>query len=311
MTHAADRLIACIRKKANPCVVGLDPRIGEMPAFATDRIDGPEDVEGIRDAIVHYHRLVLDEVAPLIPAVKPQSAFYEQYGMGGLLALQETIRMARERDLFVILDAKRNDIASTAQAYANTFLGQADVPGGAVRAFDSDYLTVSPFLGWDTVSPFADTCAEHGKGLFILVKTSNPGSSDLQDLTDQATGKKVYELLAESVADLASKTLGASGYSPIGAVVGATYPEEAVRLRELMPQSIFLVPGYGAQGGTGESIARCFNPDGLGAVVSSSRGITYALGSLTLSESEVAGLVRDRTQTMVADIVSAVERRMR
>jgi len=281
-----------------------------MPNWAKARISGPDDHEGIRDAIVSFHKVVLDEVCNLVPAVKPQSAFFEQYGLGGLLALQETIRMARERDLFVILDAKRNDISSTAQAYANACLGETEIPTGSLKALDVDYLTVSPFLGWDSVSPFVDACAEYGKGLFILVKTSNPGSADIQDLTESVSGKKVYQLLSESVADVASKTIGESGYSSIGAVVGATYPNEAKLLRELMPTSIFLVPGYGAQGGTGDTIAHCFNSDGLGAVVNSSRGITYGIEDPASSESAVGSTIRKRTEKMVQDITDAISCRL-
>src|ERR1035437_3453926 len=263
MNNYADRLINAIKQKGNPCIVGLDPRLDHMPDFVWEATQGGTDAERIRNAISRFHGVVLDAVADLVPAVKPQIAFYEQYGVGGLLGFIDTVEMARKQGLLIIVDAKRNDISSTAEAYANAFLGQAKLPSGLFTGFDVDCITVSPFLGMDSLLPFVEACRKYGKGVFILVKTSNPGSRDLQDVVSAATKEPIYVGLANMVTELCPKVMGQSGYSSIGAVVGATFPEEAKRLRALMPKSIFLVPGYGAQGGTAKDASYCFNSDGF------------------------------------------------
>jgi orotidine-5'-phosphate decarboxylase len=305
MDNYSDRLIGRIKKKGNPCVVGLDPRVDQMPHFITERLTEKSD-ENVRKAIANFHRIVLDTVAPMVPAVKPQIAFYEQYGLGGLLAFLDTIQMAKERELIVIVDAKRNDIASTAQAYANAFLGRAQLPWGDEPIFDVDCITISPFLGRDSLDPFVRACTEYGKGVFILVKTSNPGSRDLQDLKDSESGQPIYVRLARMVAELGQEVIGKSGYSSVGAVVGATFPQQAKELRSLMPRSIFLVPGYGSQGGTAEDAAKCFNSDGLGAVVNASRSITYTFQDRDISEKEYARLVRNNVETMATELTTAI-----
>jgi len=296
MTFFSDRLIDAVQRRGNPCVVGLDPRIDLMPGFIKSG-RGPFTRDTARSIISDFHELVLDSIAGLVPLVKPQLAFFEQYGIGGLEAYENTVQMARERGILVIADPKRNDIASTAEAYANAFLTDT--------AFYADSMTVTPYLGRDSLTPFTEACAKHGKGLFVVLKTSNPGSKDFQDQPLAATGKPLYESIASVIDDLGKSLVGASGYSSIGAVVGATFPEEGRRLRELMPQAIILVPGYGAQGGDARSAAACFHESGLGAVVSSSRGITYKYSSPGIDRKAFTETVRENALRMVDEIVKA------
>lgn len=286
MAFFADLLFARIRAKNSRCVVGLDPRIDQMPEFVSR--------ESACAAITEFHELVLDAVADMVPAVKPQLAFFEQYGVAGMQAFENTVRAAKRRGLLLIADGKRNDISSTAQAYANAYLA----PGG----FDCDALTVTPYLGGDSLEPFVEACQEHGKGLFVVLKTSNPGSKDFEDQRLADTGRPLYETIAGVLNRLGEALVGESGYSSLGAVVGATFPEEARRLRELMPRAPILVPGYGAQGGSAKAAAECFNEDGLGALVNSSRGITYAFGDRTISRDAFVGSVRENTRRMVDDV---------
>src|ERR1700686_4682931 len=306
MTVFADRLIQSVRAKGNPCVVGLDPRIDLMPAFIKSGRGEPTR-EVIRSIITDFHELVIDAVAGLVPAVKPQLAFFEQYGSAGVEAFENTVAYAKQRGLLVIADGKRNDISSTAEAYAAAFLGEADVLGRKQKVFDADAATVTPYLGRDSLMPFVDACAKYGKGLFVVLKTSNPGSRDFQDQPVTATGRPLYESIAATVDELGPALVGESGYSSIGAVIGATFPEDGRKLRALMPQALILVPGYGAQGGSAESAAACFNADGLGAVVSSSRGITYAYSSPDISREAFARTVRENTQKMIYEITSALK----
>jgi orotidine-5'-phosphate decarboxylase len=296
MKTFADRIVDAVRKKGSPCVVGLDPRIDLMPEFITSGRGAPSR-EVVCSIVTDFHELVLDAVADLVPAVKPQLAFYEQYGLGGMEAFQNTVNAARARGLLVIADGKRNDISSTAEAYAKAFLGDG--------AFESDSMTVTPYLGRDSLVPFVDACAKHGKGLFVVLKTSNPGSRDFQDQPLADTGQPLYETIGGIISDLGKSLVGESGYSSIGAVVGATFPEEGRRLRALMPQAIILVPGYGAQGGSAQSAAACFHENGMGAVVSSSRGITYAHPDPGIARKAFAQLVRENTQRMIDEIVKA------
>jgi orotidine-5'-phosphate decarboxylase len=302
----ADRLIQSVRAKGNPCVVGLDPRIDLMPAFIkSGRGEPTRDV--VRSIITEFHQLVIDAVAGLVPAVKPQLAFFEQYGSAGIEAFENTVAYARQRGLLVIADGKRNDISSTAEAYAAAFLGEADILGHKQRAFDADAATVTPYLGRDSLEPFVDACAKFGKGLFVVLKTSNPGSRDFQDQPVAATGKPLYESIAATVHELGGALVGESGYSSVGAVIGATFPAEGRKLRRLMPSALILVPGYGAQGGSAASAAACFNNDGLGAVVSSSRGITYKYSTPDLPCQAFVAAVRENTLRMIDDITSALK----
>jgi orotidine-5'-phosphate decarboxylase len=296
MQNFADRLIDAVRKKGNPCIVGLDPRIDLMPDFITAGRETPSR-ENFRAIISDFHELVLDTVAGLVPAVKPQLAFYEQYGLGGTEAYVKTVQAARDRGLQVIADGKRNDISSTAEAYARAFLSPTD--------FEADSMTVTPYLGRDSLVPFVDACSKHAKGLFVVLKTSNPGSRDFQDQPLASNGRPLYEAIAAIINELGKNLIGESGYSSIGAVVGATFPEDGRRLRALMPQAIILVPGYGAQGGSARSAAACFHENGLGALVSSSRGITYSFSDRAISRTAFAISVRDNTLRMIDEIVKA------
>ncbi len=310
MTNFADRLVDAVGHKGNPCVVGLDPRVDQMPRFVIEKATrlARSTADQIRTCIRLYHQMLIDALAPMVPAVKLQIAFYEQYGVPGIEAFRDTIVIAKERGLLVLVDAKRNDIASTAQAYANALLGETQTPFGSCRAFDVDCITISPYLGEDSLLPFVETCRSYGKGVFVLVKTSNPGSRDLQDLMVEGQ-RRLYEHVSELVARLGSEVMGDSGYSSIGAVVGATFPAEADLLRARMPRAIFLVPGYGAQGGTGQDAAHCFNADGLGAVVNASRSISYGFDDGAIDAESWREAVRSRLSAMIQDVCGAVAQR--
>ena len=275
--NVIDLLIENIIEKKNPTVVGLDPDLKLIPAcYKENNNKKSNPFEAVADAIFDFNKDIIDTVYDLVPAVKPQIAFYEKYGSYGIKVFEETVRYAKSRGLVVITDAKRNDIGNTAKAYAKSYLGTVElIDGSSAPSFDSDFRTVSPFLGSESLEPFIDVCKEYGKGIFILVKTSNKTSGEIQDIITE-NGTSVSQRIAEYINKNANKFLGEYGYSSIGAVVGATYPEEAKTLRKLMPNSYFLVPGYGAQGGGEDEIVTCFNSDGLGAIVNSSRGILFA-----------------------------------
>lgn len=263
--HFADRLAAAVRQKGNPVLVGLDPRAESLPPGLMTGT-GPE---AAARAYVAFCQGVIDVVAPLVAAVKPQAAFFEQLGPAGMIALKSVIDYAAAKGLLVILDGKRNDIGSTAQGYAEAYLG----PGGA-SAWGCDALTVSPYLGDDSLTPFLQTAQAHGAGIFVLVKTSNPGGKRFQDIV--AEGRPLYRHVADYVESLAAQTAGTSGYGTVGAVVGATYPQQLTELRAAMPHTWLLIPGYGAQGGTAQDCAAAFDSNGLGAVINNSRGIIFA-----------------------------------
>lgn len=265
---------ATIKKNSRVCV-GLDPRLEFLPGSILKKAQKEygDTIEAAASAIVKFNKKVIDVVGSHVAAVKPQIAFYEQYGPDGMRAFQETIAYAKRNDLVVIVDAKRGDIDSTAQAYANALLGKTKVFSEEISNYEIDCITVNPFLGEDSIVPFIEASKEYGKGVFILVKTSNPGSSDIQDI--KVGDQNVSGMLAKLVNKYAQETLGKDGYSSIGAVVGATFPEEAKRLRKIMPNSVFLVPGVGAQGGAARDLSVFFNKDGLGAVVNSSRGVVF------------------------------------
>ena len=265
-----DRLIDAIKQKNTPCIVGLDPAMERMPDSWLNKqgISNQSSLGEGAEAIYQYNLMVLDAIADLVPAVKPQSAYYELFGSAGIIALEKTIKAARDRDLLVVLDVKRGDIASTATAYARSYLSSK-----GSRLLEADAITIVPYLGKDCLEPFFEEAIEWKKGVFVCVKTSNPGASIVQE---QKIGDRyLYEIIANLIKPASDKSIGKSGYSGIGAVVGATYPEAAYRLRKQLPQSLFLVPGVGAQGGGNEGIKSCFNDDGLGAIVSSSRAIMY------------------------------------
>ena len=273
--NVIDRLIENTMRTKNPSVIGLDPDLGKMPACYKANTKSQHPFEEVANAIVAFNYDVIDSVADLVPAVKPQMAFYEKYGSYGVWAFEKTAAYAKSKGLVVIADAKRNDIGSTARAYAEGQLGCAELLDGSERpSFDADFLTVTPFLGSESLQPFVEVCQRNGKGIFLLVKTSNASSGEIQDVVT-ADGRTVSQCIAAYAAEQAEVFAGRYGYSSIGAVVGATYPEEAAVLRKIMPKNYFLVPGYGAQGGDARDILPCFHDDGLGAVVNSSRGILY------------------------------------
>lgn len=275
--HFADRLVSAIKAKKNPVCVGLDPRLKSIPEFIQKRhiAQYGETLAAAANAILEFNKGIIDSVCDLVPIVKPQIAFYEQYGFSGFWAFEETCKYAQSKGLLVIADAKCNDIGSTAEGYANAFLGEVELFNGKISSIDVDAITVNPYLGYDGIKPFADVCRKYGKGMFVLLKTSNPSSGDLQDqvLDEKMTN---YELMAHLIESWGVDDVGESGYSFMGAVVGATYPAQAQVIRKLLPTAIFLVPGYGAQGGGAKDVMPCFNRDGLGAIVNSSRGITFA-----------------------------------
>lgn len=262
----AERLTAAVREKRNPAVVGLDPRWEQLPPPLIEGIVG-DDRAAKAKVYARFCTEIIDVVAPLVPAVKPQAAFFEQLGPEGMLALAEVVRHARQRGLLVILDGKRNDIGSTATAYADAYLGLQSV-------WQADALTVSPYLGADSIQPFVEVAASRGAGLFVLVKTSNAGGGQFQDLS--TGGKPLYRRVAEFVEQLARETSGDRRYGIVGAVVGATYPDQLHELRSVMPSAWLLVPGYGSQGASGRDVAGAFDGEGLGAVVNNSRGIIFA-----------------------------------
>ena len=270
-----NQLVKKIEELKAPIVVGLDPMMNFVPehiqkaAFA----EYGETLKGAGEAIWQYNKGLIDAIHDLVPAVKPQIAMYEQFGIEGLMAFHKTCEYAKEKGLVIIGDIKRGDIGSTSTAYAIGHVGQVKVGNNLYRGFDEDFVTVNPYLGTDGVKPFIDVCKEEKKGIFVLVKTSNPSSGEFQD--QLISGKPLYELVAEKVAQWGEEHMG-DAYSYVGAVVGATYPEMGAALRKVMPKNYILVPGYGAQGGKGSDLAPFFNKDGLGAIVNSSRGIIAA-----------------------------------
>lgn len=280
-----NKLVDKIKKTEAPIVVGLDPTMKFVPEHIRQQafVEYGETLQGAAEAVWMYNKAIIDAVYDLIPAVKPQIAMYEQFGTEGLTAFQKTVAYCKQKDLVVIGDIKRGDIGSTSEAYAVGHLGQVQVGSTMCRGFDEDFVTVNPYLGSDGVKPFIKVCKEEKKGIFVLVKTSNPSSGEFQDRLvrcDDADrgGKKerpLYEIVGEQVAAWGAECMG-DDYSYVGAVVGATYPEQGRILREIMPKACILVPGYGAQGGKGADLVHFFNKDGLGAIVNSSRGIIAA-----------------------------------
>ncbi len=269
------KLINEIEKKNAPVVAGLDPTLSMIPKSITDISyeEHGETLEGAADAVLRFNMNIVDSIYDLIPAVKPQIAMYEQLGIPGLIAFQKTVSYCKEKGLIVIGDVKRGDIGSTSKAYATAHLGKVDVGNNSYTPFEEDFATVNPYLGTDGVKPFIDVCNENDKGIFVLVKTSNPSSGEFQDR--EIDGKSLYEHVADKVNEWGSLSMDGA-YSNVGAVVGATYPKMGAALRKVMPHAYILVPGYGAQGGKAEDLKAFFNPDGLGAIVNSSRGIIAA-----------------------------------
>ncbi len=303
MESFADRLVKAVKEKKSAVCVGLDPKMEKIPEFIKKEAleANPKDLlKASAEALITFNKGIIDAVANLVPVVKPQFAFYAPYGAEGMRAFAETIAYAKSKGLLTIADAKSNDIGSTAEMLANTFLGETTLVDGSKKAiFDADCLTVTPYPGWDGIKPFVDVCEKNKKGIFIWVKSSNPSGGDLQDLV-MADQRAVYEIMGHFVDSWGADSLNECGYSSVGAVVGATYPAQAKKLREIMPETLFLVPGYGAQGAGAEDIKHCFNKDGLGAIVNSSRGIIFAY--------ENAGYTEDAYDEAAKDAVIKMNR---
>lgn len=301
------QLIANIEEKDAPIVVGLDPMLAYVPEHIQKRAfaEYGETLKGAAEATVEYNKGIIDSTYDLIPAVKPQIAMYEQFGIEGLIAYHKTCAYAKEKGLVVIGDIKRGDIGSTSTAYAIGHLGKVQVGSNAYAGFDEDFVTVNPYLGTDGVKPFVDVCNEYDKGIFVLVKTSNPSSGEFQD---QMVGDRpLYELVAKKVVEWGEQSMDGA-YSNVGCVVGATYPEMGKVLRKLMPNTYILVPGYGAQGGKAEDLVHYFNADGLGAIVNSSRGIIAAYKQEKYASFGAEGYAeasRQAVKDMIADINGA------
>ena len=304
-----NQLVANIKKTGAPIVVGLDPMLNYIPEQVQQKAfaEYGETLEGAAEAIWQFNKEIVDKTYDLIPAVKPQIAMYEQFGLPGLAAFKKTVDYCKEKGLVVIGDIKRGDIGSTSAAYAVGHIGKVKVGSKTYAPFDEDFVTVNPYLGSDGVNPFLDVCKEEKKGIFILVKTSNPSSGEFQDrLID---GRPLYEWVGEQV-DAWSKEHMGDSYSYIGAVVGATYPEQGKVLRKLMPKTFILVPGYGAQGGRGRDLVHFFNEDGLGAIINSSRGIIAAYKQEAYAQfgaQNFAEASRQAVKDMIADIDGALQ----
>lgn len=275
MKNAMDKLINRIKETNNPTVMGLDPRYDMIPESIRTKYS--EDIEGACKAILEFNKELIDSVYDIVPAVKPQIAFYEMFGEEGIKVFNETCKYAKQKGMIIIADVKRGDIGSTAAGYSNAYLGKTPIGEEKVSIYDVDFVTVNPYLGIDGVKPFIDDCKEYGKGIFILVKTSNKSSGELQDLKLE-NGITIYEKVAELVNSWGEDLVGEYGYSSVGAVVGATYPIQIKELREIMPKTYFLIPGYGAQGGKAEDIALGFK-DGIGGIVNASRSLMSAYKS--------------------------------
>ena len=306
-----NQLVANIKKTGAPIVVGLDPMLNYIPEQVQQKAfaEYGETLEGAAEAIWQFNKEIVDKTYDLIPAVKPQIAMYEQFGLPGLAAFKKTVDYCKEKGLVVIGDIKRGDIGSTSAAYAVGHIGKVKVGSKTYAPFDEDFVTVNPYLGSDGVNPFLDVCKEEKKGIFVLVKTSNPSSGEFQD--QKIDGRPLYELVGEKVAAWGSEVMG-DEYSYVGAVVGATYPEMGKVLRKVMPKAYILVPGYGAQGGQGKDLVHFFNEDGLGAIVNSSRGIIAAYKQEQYAKfgaENFGDASRAAVETMVADIKGALENR--
>lgn len=304
-----NKLVTKIKKTGAPIVVGLDPMLTYVPKHITDKAyeEFGETLEGAAEAIFQFNKEIVDKTYDLIPAVKPQIAMYEQFGIPGLVAFKKTIDYCKEKDLVVIGDIKRGDIGSTSLAYAVGHLGKVQVGSKQYAGFDEDFATVNPYLGSDGVKPFIDVCKQENKGIFVLVKTSNPSSGEFQDRP--IDGKPLYEWVGKQVDQWGTDCMG-DEYSYVGAVVGATYPEMGKILRDIMPKAYILVPGYGAQGGKGKDLKHFFQKDGLGAIVNSSRGIIAAYKQdeyANFGERNFADASRQAVIDMIKDIQEALD----
>lgn len=298
------RLVDAVRAKQNPTVAGLDPRLDYLPAFLKEKAyaEFGKTLEGAAAAVLEYNKALIDAMYDIVPAIKPQAAYYELYGWAGVKTLAETIAYARDKGMYVITDGKRNDIGTTMEAYAAAHLGLVDVDGEQYAPFDGDALTVNGYLGADGIKPLLSICKERDRGIFVLCKTSNPSSGELQDrLLD---GEALYARMGDLCEAWGADTIDDSGYSAVGAVVGATYPAQLAELRARLPHTYFLVPGYGAQGGGAADVAPAFDKDGMGAIVNSSRGILCAWKKEGCDPADFAGAARREAIRMKADLTS-------
>lgn len=301
-----DRLIEKIVKTKNPTVAGLDPNLDFIPDFiklSSFNRHG-NNLEAAADAILNFNKGLIDALFDIVPAVKPQSAYYELYGWQGMKALSETIAYAKDKGMFVILDGKRNDIGTTIQAYASAYLGNVSVNGKSFEPFGADALTVNGYLGSDGIMPILKICEQYDKGIFVLCKTSNPSSGELQDIS--INGNTIYSIMGEMCEQWGKELYNKYGYSGVGAVVGATYPKQLEELRNQMPGTFFLVPGYGAQGGNAKDVSYAFDKRGLGAIVNSSRALMCAYKKSGYDEHEYALAARTEAQRMRDEITSYI-----
>ena len=304
---AFDRLIENIVKMQNPTVAGLDPKLDYVPESIKTKCFEKygKTLEGAAAALFEFNKALIDALYDIVPAVKPQAAYYEMYGWQGVKALCDTIAYAKSKGMFVITDGKRNDIGTTMEAYAMAHLGHTDVAGESIDAFGADALTVNGYLGTDGIKPLAKICDSDDKGIFVLVKTSNPSSGELQDMKLE-TNESVYEHMGKMCESWGEDLMGKHGYSAVGAVVGATYPEQLGEMRAKLPHTFFLVPGYGAQGGGADDVKNAFDENGLGAIINSSRGIMCAWKKQGLTEEDFAVAARKEAERMRDEIVGCI-----
>ncbi len=307
-----DRLIEKIVEKQNPTVAGLDPKLGYIPEYIKSAAfeQYGKTLEGAAEALWQFNKGLIDSLCDIVPAVKPQAAYYEMYGWQGVRALERTISYAKEKGMFVITDAKRNDIGTTMQAYAAAHLGKTEIEGERVTAFGADALTVNGYLGTDGIAPVIEVAKAEDKGMFVLVKTSNPSSGELQNLELEG-GETIYLHMGKLCERWGEELPGRYGYSGVGAVVGATYPEQLTELRLELPHTFFLVPGYGAQGGTADDIAGAFDKNGLGAIVNSSRGIMCAWQKSGCAEGDFAAAARGealKMKKLLTDVTGEIKK---
>ena len=302
-----DKMIEKIAALQNPTVAGLDPKLDYIPQYIRYQAYAKygQTLEGAAEAILQYNKGLIDALCGIVPAVKPQAAYYEMYGWQGVRTLCETIRYAREKGMYVILDGKRNDIGATMESYAAAWLGLTQIEGKLESAFGADALTVNGYLGSDGINPLLKVCSEGDKGIFVLVKTSNPSSGELQDRA-LATGETIYRAMGTACEEWGKSLPGKYGYSGVGAVVGATYPAQLGELREAMPSTFFLVPGYGAQGGGAKDVAPGFDRNGLGAIVNASRSILCAWKKTNAAPEDFAKAAAAEAVRMRDDIMSEV-----
>ena len=308
MKNMMDKLIDKIKETNNPTVIGLDPRYEMIPECIKSKYE--ENLEGVAKAILEFNKALIDAIYDIIPAIKPNVAFYEMYGLEGMKTFEETCQYAKEKGMLVIADIKRGDIGSTAKAYSNAFLGKTKIGEKEESIYDVDFVTLNPYLGIDGIKPFIEDCKKYNKGAFILVKTSNPSSGDLQDLTLE-NGEEVYTKVAKLVEEWGKDLRGKYGYSSISTVVGATYPKQLQDLRKAAPHTFFLIPGYGAQGGKAEDIALGFDENGIGGIINSSRGLMCAyksdLWKNTYEEKDFAKATRAEAIRMRDELNTAIE----